>query len=419
MSFHDENATPRTLLCGKLQTIGLKSGSKADGPIELSRDLSNSAFSPIRTNKSTLALSDCENLLTLPPIMSPGGFPVFDLDLTLGTTLNDSSDSQTLDFQILEHHLEILVKKVEQNHSIKRHRPSDEADSSEITLRMPKTLEPSHKSPKLTNKLAGTFPPELYAKWTEQPSRKDVILKTQSNPVNIQNPSLRQRIPTPIFPQAVKIQRCQSTPPILSSCSSESGRLTIDQVADLIETRCLNVDGKETSFTRIKIIDARYQYEFDGGHIKGATNIPKELDASWQEQLKSLFFSACETRDDNTVIIMHCEFSSQRGPALFKWFRKYDRQRPENEYPALFYKNLYLMVGGYKKFYEAFTQSGRDIFGVNGYVSELHENFAEKNKSIKRRNNSYGQRNRFITRSCDRRLRSAGSPGSTPTKRPR
>jgi hypothetical protein len=50
------------------------------------------------------------------------------------------------------------------------------------------------------------------------------------------------------------------------------------------------------------------------------------------------------------------------------------------------------MVGGYKKFYEAFTQSGRDIFGVNGYVSELHENFAEKNKSIKRRNNSYGQR---------------------------
>ena len=213
------------------------------------------------------------NLLTLPPIMSPGGFPVFDLDLTLGTTLNDSSDSQTLDFQILEHHLEILVKKVEQNHSIKRHRPSDEADRSEITLRMPKTLEPSLKSPKLTNKLAGTFPPELYAKWTEQPSRKDVILKTQSNPVNIQNPSLRQRIPTPIFPQAVKILRCQSTPPILSSCSSESGRLTIDQVADLIETRCLNVDGKETSFTRIKIIDARYQYEFDGGHIKGLSTL--------------------------------------------------------------------------------------------------------------------------------------------------
>ena len=145
--------------------------------------------------------------------------------------------------------------------------------------------------------------------------------------------------------------------------------ISVEQVAKLV------IDGQlvinNNVFTKFIIIDARFNYEYDGGHIKGkffsrtknkkwfrcpqlfqrvecsaetpfgtiiycrifvkinlgAINVPKVEANQWQESLRSQFF-ASENEDkihNDYLIIFHCEFSSKRGPDLRAWFRKKDR----------------------------------------------------------------------------------------------
>ncbi|KAK3609207.1 hypothetical protein CHS0354_035147 [Potamilus streckersoni] len=60
------------------------------------------------------------------------------------------------------------------------------------------------------------------------------------------------------------------------------------------------------------IIDCRYPYEFEGGHIKGAVNLyTKEM------MQQFLLQSLGQTYDtQRRVLIFHCEFSLERGPTM-------------------------------------------------------------------------------------------------------
>lgn len=61
-----------------------------------------------------------------------------------------------------------------------------------------------------------------------------------------------------------------------------------------------------------KIIDCRYPYEFEGGHICEALNI------FTQEKIVSELFEK-EMEVDPTacsILVFHCEFSSERAPKL-------------------------------------------------------------------------------------------------------
>ena len=89
------------------------------------------------------------------------------------------------------------------------------------------------------------------------------------------------------------------------------------------------------------IIDARYPYEFRGGHIKGAINLytPQML-------IEYLYGMDKENGGGGGVIIFHCEFSSERAPALLRCLRRVDRSR--NCYPKLDFPELYLLKDGYK-----------------------------------------------------------------------
>ena len=72
-------------------------------------------------------------------------------------------------------------------------------------------------------------------------------------------------------------------------------------------------------------INARYCYEYKGGHIRGAENF-----GSWDEES---FFNAFLPKnlgpkesvpgdeEKAQILIFHCEFSSARGPALMKQLR--------------------------------------------------------------------------------------------------
>ncbi|KFO61149.1 M-phase inducer phosphatase 1, partial [Corvus brachyrhynchos] len=83
--------------------------------------------------------------------------------------------------------------------------------------------------------------------------------------------------------------------------------------------------GKFESFIKqCVIIDCRYPYEYEGGHIKPSEN-------------------------KRVIVVFHCEFSSERGPRMCRFVREQDRL--SNEYPNLHYPELYVLKGGYKDFF--------------------------------------------------------------------
>uniref|UniRef100_A0A667GJX6 M-phase inducer phosphatase n=1 Tax=Lynx canadensis TaxID=61383 RepID=A0A667GJX6_LYNCA len=99
------------------------------------------------------------------------------------------------------------------------------------------------------------------------------------------------------------------------------------------------------------IIDCRYPYEYRGGHIQGALNLYS------QEELYDFFLKKPVMPLDTQkriIIVFHCEFSSERGPRMCRSLREEDRAL--NQYPALYYPELYILKGGYRDFFPEYTE---------------------------------------------------------------
>lgn len=100
-------------------------------------------------------------------------------------------------------------------------------------------------------------------------------------------------------------------------------------------------------FSRLLIIDCRYPYEYHGGHVPGAINV-----CSLDEIDRHLFGEMADlTLASSTIIIFHCEFSSERAPRMALHVRNRDRELHAESYPALHYPQLYILEGGYKNFF--------------------------------------------------------------------
>ena len=56
------------------------------------------------------------------------------------------------------------------------------------------------------------------------------------------------------------------------------------------------------------IIDCRFEYEYNGGHIEGALNFCDK------EQLAERLFQAPSSA--RTLLILHCEYSAHRAPLM-------------------------------------------------------------------------------------------------------
>lgn len=116
------------------------------------------------------------------------------------------------------------------------------------------------------------------------------------------------------------------------------------------------------------VIDCRYPYEFEGGHIKGALNLHLE------DQVEDFLMKVPivpRSEDKRVVIVFHCEFSSERGPRMCRFVR--ERDRAMNEYPKLHYPELYILKGGYKDFYPIFQTQCEP----QSYRPMHHEDFKE------------------------------------------
>ncbi|XP_049729697.1 M-phase inducer phosphatase 3 isoform X1 [Elephas maximus indicus] len=99
------------------------------------------------------------------------------------------------------------------------------------------------------------------------------------------------------------------------------------------------------------IIDCRYPYEYLGGHIQGALNLYS------QEELHNFFLKKPIVPLDiqkRIIIVFHCEFSSERGPRMCRFLREEDRAL--NQYPALYYPELYILKGGYRDFFPEYME---------------------------------------------------------------
>ena len=121
------------------------------------------------------------------------------------------------------------------------------------------------------------------------------------------------------------------------------------------------VSGKYNSlYDRVVILDCRFGYEYEGGHIKDAIHI------DGPETLKKMYFTGCSEEKSKTVFIFHCEFSQNRGPSLAAYFRKVDREINIDQYPKLTYPNVYILDGGYKRFYSEYPE-----YCIGGYTKML------------------------------------------------
>ncbi|XP_055853366.1 M-phase inducer phosphatase [Episyrphus balteatus] len=140
------------------------------------------------------------------------------------------------------------------------------------------------------------------------------------------------------------------------------------------------------SVASYKIIDCRYPYEFEGGHIRGAKNLYT------QEQIMEEFVNsktdtpAVEADGPKRhILVFHCEFSSERGPKLSRFLRNNDRERNTNSYPALHYPEIYLLHGGYKEFFENHSELCDPV----AYRPMLEPSYAEAYRHFRAKSKSW------------------------------
>lgn len=136
-----------------------------------------------------------------------------------------------------------------------------------------------------------------------------------------------------------------------------------------------------TQFRHVFILDCRFDYEFEGGHIRTA------IHANDPQVLVDRFFK--HRVEGPTCFIFHCEFSSKRGPSQLKLMRELDRKANQDAYPHLFYPELYLMENGYCEFFSKFPQlcHPQDYIRMDDerFKGSLRGNLVMKNSLKKKR----------------------------------
>eukprot|EP01084_Bolivina_argentea_P035579 65980_1 len=129
-------------------------------------------------------------------------------------------------------------------------------------------------------------------------------------------------------------------------------------------------DGKYLNlFDNYVIIDCRYDYEYNAGHIKDALNIQSA------DLLELLMKSNLSAINNSIAWIFHCEYSQKRGPRAASFFRNIDAKLNQMSYPKLCFPHCYVLEGGYKGYYNT-----NHISNSLTYVSMFDEKHQKKYK---------------------------------------
>ncbi|RKL01632.1 hypothetical protein BFJ70_g17400 [Fusarium oxysporum] len=129
---------------------------------------------------------------------------------------------------------------------------------------------------------------------------------------------------------------------------------------------------------------APFRYEFEGGHVAGAINLHNEdLIDSWLLTAK---------QGTQQIVVLHCEHSAFRAPKMAQYIRSKDRAMNLQAYPRLTYPSLYILDGGYSKFFSQYPEK----CSPQGYVKmddeSHHVSFNMEKYRIQRAKSSWGRR---------------------------
>lgn len=134
-------------------------------------------------------------------------------------------------------------------------------------------------------------------------------------------------------------ERCQL--PYVETGKDALKRISPETLVDLLQGKFDDLHDERY------LIDCRFPYEYEGGHIQSGINI------NTMNELENLLLKK-PVLNRRTIVIFHCEFSSHRAPKMALYLRNQDRMLNYNHYPKLFYPEIYVLKGGYKAFYNEF-----------------------------------------------------------------
>ncbi|TNN07641.1 M-phase inducer phosphatase 2 isoform 1 [Schistosoma japonicum] len=132
--------------------------------------------------------------------------------------------------------------------------------------------------------------------------------------------------------------------------------------------------------TTSEISDSDFAFPDDEGEKNIHSDSPKsEPDLSFVSGGSSNSGDS-SNQDPPFVVIFHCEFSSQRAPALAAFLRNVDRVSNYHRYPFLYFPEIYVMKGGYSAFYRKFPH----ICTPQEYVKMFHRDYRNHLRLYKR-----------------------------------
>ncbi|EGT51532.1 CBN-CDC-25.2 protein [Caenorhabditis brenneri] len=156
-----------------------------------------------------------------------------------------------------------------------------------------------------------------------------------------------------------------------SNCSTCFRRIEASVLVDLLHTH-----SDEAFNARYVLVDCRYPYEFNGGHIKHAINFYN------RESVNTLFFDENKTPKHQKIPIFYCEYSQKRGPKMANALRVFDRSTNESAWPHCSFAEIYVLDKGYRNFFNT-TRIHNEILCIpNAFIGMDHEDFAKELKSF-------------------------------------
>ena len=115
-------------------------------------------------------------------------------------------------------------------------------------------------------------------------------------------------------------------------------------------------------YQELLILDSRYIYEFQNGHIQNSVFVDMDDDM--------FMHKVFEHKESKVAIVIYSEFSKYRGLVTYSMIRNADRDANTLRYPNVFFTEMYILEGGYEKFYKEFG-----CFCVGGYTKMRDEQY--------------------------------------------
>ncbi|TKY90507.1 hypothetical protein EX895_000505 [Sporisorium graminicola] len=140
-------------------------------------------------------------------------------------------------------------------------------------------------------------------------------------------------------------------------------RITPHTMTDLLAGKYTN------AILSFQVVDCRFGYEYEGGHIPGAINLstvdrvvghflkPGQGRHANGEQLPERSQSGKADKLGNRrkhVLVFHCEFSCKRAPTMALALRQADRALA-HDYPNCHFPEIYILQGGYCNFFQTYS----------------------------------------------------------------